>query len=528
MIWSVFRKDWALLWPLAVLVTLIQVALEWATYKFGFFGVSPFAREILRLLTPAWFIGVVALAVVVVHEDTIPGVDQDWLIRPLSRTDLMLAKLLFVAVTVCVPMVVVNVADELALGFPFLPSFGDAVYKEFYLFVCLLVPAAALASATRNAVELVVLVAGLVLSYVVTIWITASMFGLDRCPTCDTSVYWIQSLLQHLGILIGSAAVLGFQYYQRRTSFSRWLLAVGVVLVVIVQVPWKLAFAIQSWMGVPIGSPPAAIQIAAGETSVASSTASGRSRQDNAKRAAAALLQGDVDAAVEIERSLGKSRAAPVTLTVPLEIKGLIHDEFVVVDRAYFEILDAKGATLYRGSRAERKSAQLNTDANGVALQTYEVPAADYQKIRTKAVSVVVDYSLTVRAVVAQHKMPATGGDLRSPEIGVCRSDADSSASYVRCRQIGRAPNCFAATLYGPDGRHNPEVRVCGSDYRPFIPSPMNIISFAGVEMPIRDSYGVAHYDVDGSQIQDSYIVMKVYETGEHFQRRVTSRIQAD
>ena len=528
MIWSVFRKDWALLWPLAVLVTLIQVALEWATYKFGFFGVSPFAREILRLLTPAWFIGVVALAVVVVHEDTIPGVDQDWLIRPLSRTDLMLAKLLFVAVTVCVPMVVVNVADELALGFPFLPSFGDAVYKEFYLFVCLLVPAAALASATRNAVELIVLVAGLVLSYVVTIWITASMFGLDRCPTCDTSVYWIQSLLQHLGILIGSAAVLGFQYYQRRTSFSRWLLAVGVVLVVIVQVPWKLAFAIQSWMGVPIGSPPAAIQIAAGETSVASSTASGRSRQDNAKRAAAALLQGDVDAAVEIERSLGKSRAAPVTLTVPLEIKGLIHDEFVVVDRAYFEILDAKGATLYRGSRAERKSAQLNTDANGVALQTYEVPAADYQKIRTKAVSVVVDYSLTVRAVVAQHKMPATGGDLRSPEIGVCRSDADSSASYVRCRQIGRAPNCFAATLYGPDGRHNPEVRVCGSDYRPFIPSPMNIISFAGVEMPIRDSYGVAHYDVDGSQIQDSYIVMKVYETGEHFQRRVISRIQAD
>ncbi|HEY2399946.1 MAG TPA: hypothetical protein VGI23_06295, partial [Steroidobacteraceae bacterium] len=454
-------------------------------------------------------------------------VDQDWLIRPLSRTDLMLAKLLFVAVTVCVPMLVVNVADELALGFPFLPSFGDAVYKEFYLFVCLLVPAAALASATRNAVELIVLVAGLVLLYVLTIWITASMFGLDRCPTCDTSIAWLQSLLQHAGILIGSAAVLGLQYYQRRTSFSRLVLAVGVVLLVIVQVPWNLGFAMQTWMGVPIGSPPAAIEIKAGETSVASSSASGRSRQDNAKRAARALLEGDVDAAVEIQRSL-RTHTAPVTLTVPLEIKGLIHDEFVVVDRAYFEILDARGATLYRGSRAERKSAPFNTDASGTALQTFEVPAAAYQKIRAQAVSVVVDYSLTVRAVVAQHRLPATGGELRSPEIGVCRSDADSSASYVRCRQIGRAPNCYASTLYGPDGRHNPEVRACGSDYRPFIPAPMNIISFAGVEMPIRDSYGVAHYDVDGSQIQDSYIVMKVYETGEHFQRRVASRIQAD
>jgi hypothetical protein len=528
MIWAVFRKDWALLWPLVVLVTLIQVALEWASYEFGFFGISPVAREILRLLTPAWFIGVVAVPVIAVHEDTIPGVDQDWLTRPLSRTDLLLAKLLFVALTVCVPMLVVNLVDELALGFPFLPSFGDAVYKEFYLFVCLLVPATALASATRNVVELIILVAGLVLLYVVAVWLSATLFGLDRCPTCDTSVYWIQSLLQHIGILVGSAAVLGLQYYRRRTALSRGLLAAGVVLLVIVQIPWNTAFTVQTWVGVPIGSAPSTLQVTAGETTVASSTASGRSRQDNAKRAAQALLQGDVDAAVDIERSMGKSHTAPVTLTVPLDIKGLTHDEFLVADRAHFSVIDARGAPLYRGSRSERKSVPFNTDANGTAIQTFEIPAEDYQKIRAHAVSLVIDYSLTVRAVVAQHKMPATGGELRSPEIGVCRSDADASASFVRCRQIGRAPNCYTAMLYGPDGRHNPPVRACGSDYRPFIPAPLNIISFAGVEMPMRDSYGVAHYDVDGSQIQDSYIVMKVYEAGEHFQRRVASRIQTE
>jgi len=528
MIWAVLRKDWALLWPLAVLVTLIQIALEWASYKFGFFGVSPVAREIMRLLTPAWYIGVIALAVVAVHEDTIPGVDQDWLIRPLSRTDLLLAKLLFVAVTVCVPMLVVNIVDEMALGFQFVPSFGYAVYKEFYLFVCLLVPAAAVAAVTRNAVELVVLVAGLVLLYVLSVWLSAMMLGLDRCPTCDTSITWIQSLLEHLGILAGSAVVLGFQYFNRRTPLSRLLLAAGVVLLVIVQLPWNVAFGIQTWMGAPIGTAPAALQITAGETTIASSSAGGRSRQENAKRAAQALLQGDVDAAVEIQRSSSRNRTAPVTLTVPLQIKGTSHDEFLVVDRADFAVLDAKGQTLYRGRRAERKSVPLNTDASGTAIQTFEMPAADFQQIRERAVSLVVDYSLTVRAVVAQHRMRATGGELRSAEIGICRSDADASASIVRCRQIGRAPNCYTSTLYAPDGRHNPEVRNCGSDYRPFIPSPMNIISFAGMEMPIRDSYGVAHYDVDGSQIQDSYIVMKVYETGEHFQRRVASRLQPE
>src|ERR1044071_7515431 len=92
MIWSILKKDWALLWPLAVLVTLIQIAYEWAVYKFGFFGASPLAQELMRLLTPAWLIGVVALSVAVVYEDTVPGVDQDWLIRPLQRGDLLAAK----------------------------------------------------------------------------------------------------------------------------------------------------------------------------------------------------------------------------------------------------------------------------------------------------------------------------------------------------------------------------------------------------------------------------------------------------
>jgi hypothetical protein len=44
--------------------------------------------------------------------------------------------------------------------------------------------------------------------------------------------------------------------------------------------------------------------------------------------------------------------------------------------------------------------------------------------------------------------------------------------------------------------------------------------------MPIRDAYRVAHYDVDGSQIQDSYFFFKVYEMGEHFRRRVVARLQ--
>jgi hypothetical protein len=526
MIWSIFKKDCTLLWPLAVLVILIQVALEWAVYKSGFFNVSPIARELLRLLTPAWHIGIVAVAVAVVHEDTIPGVDQDWLIRPLVRTDLILAKMLFVVVTVCLPMFIVNLVDELGLGFPAIPSFGDALYKEVYVFVCLLIPAMAVASATRNAVELVVLVGGFVVLYVACVWLSATLFGADRCPTCDTSLAWLEHLLQHLGLLVGSIAVLALQYYRRKTLVSRVVLALGVVFLVAVQLPWNTAFAIQSWMGVPIGSPPAGVTINAGEAEVTLPDGGRRGGQNNARLATKALLQGDVDAAVENLKGIGQRRDVPAVLNVPLRISGTTHDEFLVVDRAEFSVLDAQGASLYRGSGTERRSVPLVPDGE-VVQQAFEVPSAIYGKVGSRAVSLVIDYSLTVRAVVAQHKMRASGGELRSPEIGVCQSDADPAASYIRCRQIGRPPNCFASTLYGPDGRHNPEVRYCGSDYRPFIPSPLNIISFAGMEMPIRDSYGVAHYEVDGSDIQHSYIVFKVYATGQHFQRRVVTHLRA-
>jgi hypothetical protein len=69
-------------------------------------------------------------------------------------------------------------------------------------------------------------------------------------------------------------------------------------------------------------------------------------------------------------------------------------------------------------------------------------------------------------------------------------------------------------------------VRSCGSDYRPFIPTITNVVNFTGIDLPIRDSYGVAHYEVDGSELPESYVILKVYETGEHFRRTVVSRLQ--
>jgi hypothetical protein len=526
MIWPVFRKDWILLWPFVALLTLIEAVLEWSYYRFGFFGSSTLARELLGVLQPAWLIGTLALSVAVVQEDTIPGVDQDWLIRPIARTDLLLAKMMFVLAAICLPMATINLADELAYGFPFGPSLVGAVYNALYVFVCLWVPAMALASAARNMTDVLLLLSGLVVLYAVLLSVAALLFGTDRCPTCDTSVAWLQHQLQHGGVLIGSLVVLALQYYRRNTRLSRIVLAVGVVGLVSVQLTWNTAFAIQTWLSAPIGTPPAAIRIEADPIRPSGLESGRRAARGGARQATRALLHGDVDSAV-LNFATGSQRP-PVVLAVPLRVSGLANDEFLVVDHAVYALLDADGRVLYSDASPERHSLPL-IPAPGkpdLLAETFEVPAPAYARLAGRAAGVRVQLWLTVRAMVSEHRIRAVNGEVDSPEIGHCRSRSDRLASTVRCRHIGRVPNCLSAILYGPDGTRNPPVYACNSDYRPFIPPVTNIVQMSGIDLPISDPYAVAHYEVDSSNVADAEIAFKVYQFGAHFTRTVLAPLE--
>jgi len=250
--------------------------------------------------------------------------------------------------------------------------------------------------------------------------------------------------------------------------------------------------------------------------------------QGGARQATHALLQGDVDTTIQSLKSVHRPREAPVILSVPLRINGITHDEFLVLDHVRFSLLDAHGAVLYAATSPGRKSEPLIPEPSepGIIRHKLEIPGDVYRRVGSRAVGLSLDLSLTIRAVVAQHRLAAADGEIRSPEVGVCQSGADPGQAAVRCKQIGHAPNCYAATLYGPEGKHNPEVLACGWDYRPFIPTPAQIINFNGIDLPIRDNYGVAHYEVDGTDLPDSYIILKVYEAGHHFRRTVLSQLQ--
>src|SRR5258708_4922603 len=123
MVRHILKKDWMLLWPLVAALAVLQGLLAFARFTAGQFvnGLPTVPGSFLELLAAAIVI------TLVVHQDPIPGVRQDWLVRPISRRDLFLAKLLFVVVLVQGPMFITDLLQGLANGFSFGQSGAAAI-----------------------------------------------------------------------------------------------------------------------------------------------------------------------------------------------------------------------------------------------------------------------------------------------------------------------------------------------------------------------------------------------------------------
>jgi hypothetical protein len=523
LIWHIFKKDWKLLWPMAALVTAIQFGLEWVVYSGGLFGEDPAAKVLLPPLTLAWFIGIAALSAAVVYQDAIPGADQDWLIRPLSRTHLLLAKLGFVLLTIIAPMAVSNLADALASGFAFLPSLMAVVSKDLFVLACFLVPVVALAAATRNMTELVIIAAALIVAFALSLSLSAFLFGADWCPTCNSGVSWLQHIVQHVGILAGAGVILALQYYRRQTDISRAFAVTGAVALVFVQLPWSTAFTLEQWMA-PAGAvngvelTVAAVRKDAETTHGAGIPGSGQAAQ--------MLFHGRVGQAVENLRHRARPGSAPVAIELAAQAAGLSADELLLADRIEIEATAPDGSSLYRGDNAGALAglftpeSRQSGDSPGTTYQTLEIPA---KVLATRTVAQLqLAYSLTLMKVIAEHKVAALGGEIQSPDIGICGTMNDRNVLYLSCKTLGQAPFCYSAALYGADARHNPEVLKCTPDYRRHVPAFMNVLSSYEIDMPLRDRNGVIDYAIDPSELGTSYIVFKIYGERSHFQRTVT------
>jgi hypothetical protein len=94
------------------------------------------------------------------------------------------------------------------------------------------------------------------------------------------------------------------------------------------------------------------------------------------------------------------------------------------------------------------------------------------------------------------------------------------TAVELRCIEPGKGPICGTVVLENVStGAQNPPRSSCRSDYGPFSDQlPDNLTRF-GANLPFRDPSGLAKFPVDGSQLPQSRVVIRMYGPEDHFTR---------
>jgi hypothetical protein len=225
-------------------------------------------------------------------------------------------------------------------------------------------------------------------------------------------------------------------------------------------------------------------------------------------------------------------RPVPQHVELPMQIRGLKEDELLHVDRTEIVISDRAGRRIYEGAGDNEPTVQgLPSLPDGTPrvqslVQAFDVPARRDRLFGT-AIRLEMHQSLTLLHVNARFAIAAVGGELQAPAIGGCATRLGQGGDTIEfgCVQLKHRPICLSATLYGPEGKRNPEVLKCDLDYRPYLPAPTDALTLYGAQVPVRDS-GV-HDAVDPGQLSRSYLLIKTFTVREHFTRSaVLSHVQ--
>ncbi len=227
MIGHIFRKDWKLLWPMVVCAAAINAVARYLQVRVLVYPENHTALggltsilQFLALMAPAFLIALV------VHQDGLPGLRQDWLVRPIRRRDLALSKLLFVILLVQVPIFIAEFVEASAAGMPLGTSFSAAFWRNLSMLLAFDLPLMALAAITRNLAQMV----GATLAALLGFICLATLLFDNPFPYEYTGVAWLFDLFQATWGLAAAVIVLAFMYRQRKTTIARW--AFGVCAVV--------------------------------------------------------------------------------------------------------------------------------------------------------------------------------------------------------------------------------------------------------------------------------------------------------
>ncbi|HTV79993.1 MAG TPA: hypothetical protein VMF03_17210 [Steroidobacteraceae bacterium] len=513
MIANILRKDIRLLWPLAALANGMNLCSAICHYlRDQLVPPPPSLAQLTPLLSVLSLLGMLVVAVVAMHQDAVPGVRQDWLIRPIWRRDLILAKIAFVLLMIQAPLWLIDFGAALADGIPFPAACVAATVRNFAVLCELSLPAMMVGAITRSFVEAFMLCTAALIGYILFFQVVLAMVLGVKASVPETGAIWMVDAAFYVTASVGAALILPLQYFRRRTLLARSLVGLGgAAILAWTFMPWPLAFAMQ--------------------------------------RSLAAEPQAARSVQLAFDPRLGRFRLPPGAapnatnaLYIPLKVAGVPEDASVLLDHAEVRITTADGALLYKGksnisvdglgsmqdAQFEIRGARSSSDA--YIHQRLYLPPAVLARIGDRPVKLGIDYSLTLFRGAAHFAVPAVGAHATIGKLGECvtRVDEEGDDVLVRCLSGRRQPTCLTEDLEDATaGLRNREVHFCIGDYTPAIFGSLlpDGIHRTGVELPFFDRSGSVHYPLDGSKLADSRVEIETLDARDHFMRHVDTPV---
>jgi hypothetical protein len=505
MSWHIVRKDLAQLWILVLLTAITQFANAGLWIALAHFQEPPELVMIAKLFPIIAWISISILIISCIHQDTMPGVSQDWLVRPIRRLDLLMAKILFVLIFVNVPMLLSDFVHAMVGGFGIRRSLNTGMLHGLVALIVLELPIFALGTITTGATQVIGGMLGIWLFVLAGVLIGTAARGGTPPPFALTGMQWMTPAFWTLLAVCSASFIISLQYFRRSTSRSRRIVAIAAILAPLLSYAgWGRAFGFQEWLS------PRPLQAA--------------------------------DVAIMFDRNFSGAAHPPTTpftntVLLPVTVTGLPERSLLLSDRADIGLSSEAGKTLYTGRTANlgyHDDFVVNTATGGSVgiLQQINLPPKIYAIVRSRAVNVQIDYSLTLFHWQTLDTIPAINGDKRMRVFGWCKTRVDDDGDEIQfgCLKPGAAPSCISLVLENPEnGRHNPENLLCNPDYAPYewYLYPDAVSQFGG-GVRFGDPQGITRFPVDGAQLGNARVVAKSFIPIAHFTRHLIAQLRPD
>jgi hypothetical protein len=396
----IFKKDIRRHWP-EILLSLALLALytnralhPWTNLLDSY----PLSRSFYFFLVTGEYIAPVLvifwlfLVIRVVQGESLVGDRQWWTTKPYVWWQLLLAKLLFVVVFICVPLFHVQLFLLHYFKFPILRNLLPLFWMQLSLFLILICFCVLLASLTKNLVQVL-----LVVGVAALVAIAAALWNRETYSH-SSPMEATPPFVDHLGDLLiygGLASAVTWQFARRR----RWITVLASIVL--------------------IGF------VAAISTAFTSSKVAER-RYTFVDRSAAPLNISVRPIEISNANKDYSSDPSPeVQLTIPVTVSGVPAGSVIQLNAVNIHAESPEKSTWSRDWLYESQDFWPEDQEKTLA---YSVDRKEYQKIRDTPLQLRVDLAISEYQLVDAHTLPIASQRFSDHALGECRiSSLDNS-----------------------------------------------------------------------------------------------------